>query len=147
MDVATRRIDQFLAHHAPATPCVAVDLGIVRQRYRALATLLPEARIHYAVKANPLAGVIAALADEGACVDVASPGEIARCLARGVTPERCCFGNTIKREHDIAAAFARGIDLFAFDSPAELEKLARAAPGSRVFCRIAAESSGAEWPL
>jgi ornithine decarboxylase len=145
--VVTERIDQFLAHVAPPTPCVVIDLDIVRVRYRALAALLPDARIHYAVKANPSAAVIAALAAEGASCDVASPGEIARCFAVGVPPERCCFGNTIKREPGIAAAFAKGIDLFAFDSPAELEKLARAAPGARVFCRIAEDTTGADWPL
>src|SRR5205807_10262055 len=36
---------------------------------------------------------------------------------------------------------------FAFDSEAELEKLARAAPGSRVFCRILVSCDGADWPL
>ncbi len=37
--------------------------------------------------------------------------------------------------------------LFAFDSAHELEKLARAAPGARVFCRILVTCDGAEWPL
>ncbi len=41
----------------------------------------------------------------------------------------------------------RGCALFAFDSEPELEKLARAAPGARVFCRILVECDGAEWPL
>jgi ornithine decarboxylase len=39
------------------------------------------------------------------------------------------------------------VRLYAFDSAAELEKLSRAAPGARVFCRILVESVGAEWPL
>lgn len=57
------------------------------------------------------------------------------------------YGNTIKREADIAQGYAEGIDLFAFDSMAELEKLARAAPGARVFCRLLVRNTGAEWPL
>ena len=52
----------------------------------------------------------------------------------GIGADRFCFGNTIKRERDIAWAHAIGVDLFAFDSVAELDKLARAAPGARVFC-------------
>ena len=28
-----------------------------------------------------------------------------------------------------------------------MEKVARAAPGSRVICRIVCDGSGAEWPL
>src|SRR6185295_7427597 len=57
------------------------------------------------------------------------------------------YGNTIKKERDIAAAFARGIRLFAVDCVEEVEKVARAAPGSRVFCRILCAGDGAEWPL
>ncbi len=41
----------------------------------------------------------------------------------------------------------QGVRLYAFDSVAELEKLARVAPGARVFCRILVDSDGAEWPL
>jgi len=37
--------------------------------------------------------------------------------------------------------------MFAFDSARELDKLARAAPGARVFCRILVACEGAEWPL
>src|SRR3546814_4766212 len=54
---------------------------------------------------------------------------------------------SIKKQADIAAAYALGIRLFAFDSAAELEKIAAAAPGARVFCRILTSGEGAEWPL
>jgi ornithine decarboxylase len=64
-----------------------------------------------------------------------------------VGPERISYGNTIKKEEDIRAAFAKGVDLFAFDSAAELAKIGRAAPGARVFCRILTSGAGAEWPL
>src|SRR5262249_58368078 len=40
-----------------------------------------------------------------------------------------------------------GIPLYAVDCKAEVEKIARAAPGSRVFCRILCDNVGAEWPL
>ena len=39
------------------------------------------------------------------------------------------------------------MSLFAFDSDEELEKLARHAPGARVYCRIRVENEGADWPL
>jgi len=141
------RIDEFLARQAPVTPCVVVDLDIVRERYSALRNLMPNASIYYAVKANPAPQVIVALADMDIGFDLASRGEIDRCRALGIAPQRFCFGNTIKSESDVAWACALGIDMFAFDSSGELEKLARSAAGSRVFCRIAAHSNGAEWPL
>ena len=37
--------------------------------------------------------------------------------------------------------------LFAVDCVEEVEKIARAAPGARVFCRILTDGVGAEWPL
>lgn len=126
-----RRIDQYLAQHALPTPCIIIDLKTVRQQCDALHERLPAGQVYYAVKANPAAPVIATLAEAGICFDVASSGEIDRCLALGINVDRLCFGNTIKRERDIAWAHAFGVDLYAFDSLAELEKLARAAPGAR----------------
>jgi ornithine decarboxylase len=68
-------------------------------------------------------------------------------LATGAGPERISFGNTIKKERDIARAHALGVSLFAVDCVAEVEKVARAAPGAKVFCRILCDGAGAEWPL
>ena len=68
-------------------------------------------------------------------------------LAAGATPERISFGNTIKKEKDIARAYALGVRLYAVDCEAEVEKVARAAPGAKVFCRILCDGAGAEWPL
>ncbi len=141
------KIALFLAEAQPQTPCLVVDLDVVAQYYQALRWYLPLARIYYAVKANPAPEIVARLRGLGASFDVASRGEIDLCLAQGVDPQRISFGNTIKKECDIADAFARGIRLFAFDSQAELEKLGRSAPGARVFCRILVECGGAEWPL
>jgi ornithine decarboxylase len=143
----TPAIDRFLTEARPPTPCVVVDLEIVRDRYRALHGALPGAEIYYAVKANPAAEVVSALSGLGAAFDLASPGEIAICLGLGIPPQRLSFGNTIKRESAIACAFREGLGLYAFDSAAELEKLARSAPGARVFCRILTENKGADWPL
>ncbi len=141
------RLDRFLADKRPPTPFVAVDLAVVRARYKGLAEALPEAKIYYAVKANPASEILALLAEEGANFDLASPGEIEICEALKIAPERLSFGNTVKRESAIARAFADGLALFAFDSAGELEKLARSAPSARVFCRILTPGKGAEWPL
>ena len=141
------RIERFLAAEHPATPCLVIDLDVVERQYRALAHALPAAGIYYAVKANPAAEVIARLAALGAGFDLASPGELARCRDLGVAPDRLSFGHTIKKERDIAAARRHGIDLFAFDARGELDKLARVAPGARVFCRLAVPGRGAQWPL
>src|SRR5215831_17124336 len=145
--VMTERISRFLAENSPETPCLVVDLDVIAEAYETLRWYLPLARIYYAVKANPAAQIVAMLDGKGASFDVASRGEIELCLANGVAPERLSFGNTIKKEKDIAFAYQSGLRLFAFDSAHELDKLARAAPGARVFCRILVACEGAEWPL
>ena len=117
-------------------PCLIVDLDIVRENYRAFAKALPDSRIFYAVKANPAPELLASLVSLGSCFDTASVAEIEMVLAAGATPERISFGNTIKKERDIARAHALGVRLFAVDCKAEVEKIARAAPGAKVFCRF-----------
>jgi ornithine decarboxylase len=143
----TQRLDCFLAEKRPLTPCLIVDLDIVRARFAALREALPAAEVYYAVKANPAAEIVAALAALGANFDLASPGELDICRGLDIAAKRLSFGNTIKRERDIAIAANSGLELFAFDSTAELEKLARQAPGTRVFCRMLVENKGADWPL
>jgi len=128
-------------------PCLVVDLDVVRENYRSFAKALPDSRIFYAVKANPAPELLALLASLGSCFDTASVAEIELVLAAGATPERISFGNTIKKERDIARAHTLGVRLFAVDCKAEVEKIARAAPGAKVFCRFLFGCAGAEWPL
>jgi ornithine decarboxylase len=145
--IMTERITRFLTEHRPETPCLIVDLDVIAEAYDLLRWYLPLARIYYAVKANPVPQIVAMLERKGANFDVASRGEIELCLAHGIAADRLSFGNTIKKEKDIAFAYQAGLRLFAFDSAFELDKLARAAPAARVFCRILVTCDGAEWPL
>src|ERR1700683_1131900 len=147
----TERIREFLRCRRDEGrddgPCLVVDLDVVRENYQAFAKTLPDSRVFYAVKANPAPELLTLLAKLGSCFDTASVAEIEMVLAAGATPDRISYGNTIKKERDIARAFALGIRLFAVDCKAEVEKIARAAPGSRVFCRFLFDCAGAEWPL
>ncbi len=143
----TERIREFLRKRDDEGPCLVVDLDVVRDNYNAFAKALPDTRVFYAVKANPAPEVLTLLAKLGSCFDTASVAEIEMVLAAGATPDRISYGNTIKKERDIARAFALGVRLYAVDCKAEVEKIARAAPGSRVFCRILSDCVGAEWPL
>lgn len=141
------RVLAYLESARPVTPCLVVDLDIVAAKYRDLRRALPAAEVFYAVKANPAPEILARLVALGASFDTASAGEIRQVLAAGAEPSRISFGNTIKKASDIAFAHAAGIDLFVFDSEAELRKIAAAAPGARVFCRILVAGEGALWPL
>src|SRR5579885_567382 len=143
----TTRIREFLKRRTDNGPCLVVDLDIVRENYLSFAKALPDTKVFYAVKANPAPEILKLLTGLGCCFDVASLAETHAVIAAGATPERISYGNTIKKETEIAAAFALGVTLFAVDCEAEVEKVARAAPGSRVICRIHCDGSGAEWPL
>jgi ornithine decarboxylase len=143
----TARIREFLKKRKDEGPCLVVDLDVVRDNYQSFAKALPDTRVYYAVKANPAPEILKLLAELGSCFDVASVSETETVLAAGCTPDRISYGNTIKKESEIAAAHKLGITLFAVDCEAEVEKVARAAPGSRVICRIHCDGSGSEWPL
>jgi ornithine decarboxylase len=147
----TERIREFLRNRRAEgnddAACLVVDLDVVRDNYQAFAKALPDTRVFYAVKANPAPEVLCLLAKLGSCFDTASIPEIEMVLAAGASPERISYGNTIKKERDIVRAFELGVRLFAVDCTAEVEKVARAAPGSKVFCRFLQECAGAEWPL
>jgi ornithine decarboxylase len=141
------RIREFLKQRTDNGPCLVVDLDVVRENYQNFAKALPDTKVYYAVKANPAPEILKLLADLGCCFDVASIAETHAALAAGATADRISYGNTIKKEREIVEAFGLGVTLFAVDCEAEVEKVSRAAPGSRVICRIHCDGSGAEWPL
>jgi ornithine decarboxylase len=142
----TSKLEEFLL--APReTPFLAVDADVVALRFGELRECFPSASIHYAVKANPAMQIVQRLKALGARFDVASRFELEMCLAEGIPPELLSYGNTIKKSADIAYAFANGIRRFAFDSEAELRKLAAHAPASEVICRFQTSGENAGWPL
>src|ERR1044072_8098098 len=157
----TARIRDFLRRNADDGPRLVVDLDVVRENYQTFAKALPDTRVFYAVKANPAPEVLSLLASLGSCFDPASVPEIEMALAAGAGADRISFGNTIKKERDVARAYALGVRLFAVDCEAEVEKIARSAPGPRAFCRLLSDCApracgvcrilsdcvGAEWPL
>src|SRR5918994_2310109 len=139
----TERIRDFLRNRREDGPCMVLDLDVVRDNYAKFARALPNTRVFYAVKANPAPEILRMLALLGSCFDAASVAEIEMVLAAGATADRISFGNTIKKERDIARALELGVRLFAVDCEAEVEKIARAAKAVgvdkrdvKVFCRI-----------
>ena len=130
------------------TPFLAMDLSVVEKRYVELEQGFPEADIFYAVKANPADEVIELLASKGSSFDIASPQELDKVLAYGVPAERMSYGNTIKKASAIKYFYDQGVRLFATDSEADLQNIAKYAPGSNIYIRVLTDGSeGADWPL
>lgn len=143
----TSDIAEFLATTSAPTPFVVVDLGVVASRYDDLAAALPGVELCYAVKANPGEAVVARLAEHGSSFDVASPGEIDLVLGLGVDPAQISYGNTIKKQRDIAYAAARGIRRYTIDSDVELDKVLAEVIDPIVCVRLFHDCHGADWPL
>ncbi|GAA2850072.1 ornithine decarboxylase [Actinoplanes cyaneus] len=129
------------------TDRIVYDLTGVESQYRRLRAELPGADVRFAMKACPVDDVLTTLADLGAGFDAASPGEIRQALRTGVRPRRVHYGNTVKSDDDIAAAYRLGITTYATDCVEDVEAIARHAPGSRVFCRVTTTGTGAVWGL
>ncbi|MEP2944506.1 MAG: type III PLP-dependent enzyme [Hyphomicrobiales bacterium] len=141
------RIYDFFDKNDAPSPCIVIDTEIVADNFKAFQRAMPETAIYYAIKANPAPEILRLLASLGSSFDAASITEVEMALAAGAAADTLSFSNTIKKEADIAKAHRLGVTLFAVDCIAEVEKVARAAPGASVFCRILTDNEGAEWPL
>ena len=148
MHQMTDRLRDFIDRNPDLEPpYLVVDLREVERLYRDLKGDLPFADVYYAIKANPARPVLELLHRLGASFDCATVREIRDVLEIGASPKAVSYGSTLKKEPDIRTARDLGVDLFCFDCAEELEKIARQAPGSRVFCRILVDNTGADWPL
>ena len=94
-----------------ASPCFVYDFAIVRDKIATLRAALPGGvGIHYAVKANPLPALVAAIAPLVDGLDIASGGELA--LVRAQAPQaHVSFAGPGKREAEIEAAISAGVTL------------------------------------
>ncbi len=129
------------------TPYLDLDVPYAVATYRRLARALSGTALHYAVKANPDPTLLAALSTAGCRFDVASPAEITAALAAGAGPAQLVYSNPVKRREDVRFAARLGVDLFVVDSPSEVAKVAEAAPGAGVLCRLVTSGAGSDWPL
>jgi ornithine decarboxylase len=129
------------------TPYLDLDVDRAVTRYRRLHAALPGTAVHYAVKANPHPRLLEALAAAGARFDVASPAEVQAVLAAGATPADLVYSNPVKRRDHVVAAAQAGVRLFAVDSLDETRKVAAAAPGASVLCRLSTSGAGSDWTL
>lgn len=135
------------SQRTPATPYLDLDASAAVTRYRRLAATLPGTAVHYAVKANPHPSLLAALAAAGSRFDVAGPAEVTAALDAGADPGDLVCSNPVKSRADIALTARLGVRLFAVDSLEETHKVAAAAPGSSVLCRLRTSGEGSDWSL
>ena len=129
------------------TPFLTCDLEVLEASYRRLQRHLPAFAIHYAVKCNPAAPVLQALADQGCQFEVASVAELSSVEATGTSASSVLFSNPVKAPAAVAGAARQGLTRFAVDSEAEVRKVAAEAPGASVYVRLAVDDSSSLFPL
>lgn len=105
---------------AAGTPLFVYDFGVVAARIARFRTHFPGVDLHYAIKANPYAPLLAAIAPLVDGLDVASAGELARALA--VKPAAAIsFAGPGKRDAELEAAIRAGATL-NLESEAEADR-------------------------
>jgi ornithine decarboxylase len=129
------------------TPLLVIDRNVIRRKFNELKQGFGNARICYALKTNPHWRIVELLQKLGSDFEISSEEELNILLRRGISPDRIIVSNPVKTEACIRAAARAGVDLFAFDSSAEIEKLSGFAPRSKVYVRLVVSNDGSQWPL
>ncbi len=129
------------------TPLLLMDLQGIKSRYIEVKYHFSQFKVYYAVKANDHVEVLKTLAELGSGFEVASSEELRKVLELGVKPERVISSNPVKPIEFVEYAHEKGINRFVVDSFAEVDKIARVAPRSRVYVRLVVPNEGSDWPL
>lgn len=126
-----------LASRAGQTPLFVYDGAMIAARVAAVRAAMPQGLgLHYAVKANPFAPLLAMMATLVDGFDIASAGELALALAAGMAAERISFAGPGKRDAELAAAITAGVTL-NLESEREAERALAAAERLGVTPRLA----------
>lgn len=106
LHIAGRTAEAWAAQ-AGTTPLFVYDPAIVAARIARFRTAFPAIDLHYAIKANPLPALLAAIAPLVDGLDVASAGELDKALV--IKPAaRISFAGPGKRDAELAAAIEAG---------------------------------------
>ncbi|CAN5275915.1 pyridoxal-dependent decarboxylase, exosortase A system-associated [soil metagenome] len=96
--------------YSDVTPSFVYDFSIVREKAKLLRAALPEnVGIHYAMKANPLPAMVAAMVGLVDGIDIASGGELGVALMAGAT--HISFAGPGKRNDELESAIRAGITI------------------------------------
>ncbi len=118
------------------TPYLEIDLDKVKEAYGKLQKHLDGIEIYYAMKCNPNPEIMKTILECGGQFEISSANELMKAVKVGADPKNILFSNPVKPINDIKVAHKAGVEYFAFDSSSEADKLARFAPGAKVYVRI-----------
>ncbi|MGU3390953.1 pyridoxal-dependent decarboxylase, exosortase A system-associated [Sphingomonas sp. M1A8_2b] len=107
--IAGRTAVDWVAH-AGETPLFVYDMAIVAARIARFRAAMPAIDLHYAIKANPHADLLTAIAPPVDGLDVASSGELMKALAVK-SAASISFAGPGKRDDELVAAITAGATL------------------------------------
>ncbi len=140
-------MDSVLRDARTVTPSLILDFNIIKQHYDAFLAAMPGASLFYAVKANASPQILALVVERGGGLEIASLAELERALDAGAPGSRIICSNPIKIPAFLERMHQVGVYAMTADSTYEMEKIARHAPGSRVYVRLAVDNQGSVLPL
>jgi len=141
------KILNWIASHDDEPPYLLVDRETLKEKVSLIGKGITNSKVFYAVKANPDIEVIKYLNNLGIGFEIASEGELAILKELKVEPDRIITSNPVKTFKFLREAVKYGIDYYAFDSIAEIDKLSKYAPNKKVYVRLTVPNEGSEWPL
>jgi len=126
-----------LAAQMGDTPFYAYDHRVIDAQLGKLRGAMPEGlHIHYAMKANPMPGVVNYLAQRTDGLDVASGGELQVALASGIKPGCISFAGPGKSEDELILAIQNGVTI-NMESEGEMARIAALAGRLEITPQVA----------
>ncbi|MBL8120127.1 MAG: type III PLP-dependent enzyme [Anaerolineae bacterium] len=143
----TVRMDTVLRDPNTVTPALVLDFENISHTYDRFTDAFPNGLVFYAVKANANPDIIRLVVEKGGGLEIASLAELELSLRAGATGEQIICSNPIKNPIFLQRMYEAGVYAVVVDSTYEVEKVARYAPGMRVYVRLAVDNQGSVLPL
>ncbi len=141
------QLDTVVLDSTIPTPTLIVDFDVINDTYTRFMNAFPGAQVFYAMKANANPHISRLVVDRGGGLEIASLPELEMAFQAGATPDRIICSNPIKNPAFLRRLHETGVYASVVDSVYEVAKVAKHAPGSRVYVRLAVDNTGSVLPL
>eukprot|EP00761_Pharyngomonas_kirbyi_P010876 gb/GECH01010899.1/.p1 GENE.gb/GECH01010899.1/~~gb/GECH01010899.1/.p1 ORF type:complete len:422 (+),score=69.03 gb/GECH01010899.1/:1-1266(+) len=122
-------------------PFYVINLAKIVEQYLKWMEFLPQVKPFYAVKCNPNPAIIKLIDALGGGFDCASKAEIQLVQSLGVSGNNIIYANPCKQRSHVQYASKVNVDVTTFDNTAELAKMRRSAPHTKLLLRIITDDS------
>lgn len=116
-----------------ATPFYLYDLNQIRAKAQYFQSAFAQARIFYALKANPNLAILRTIQELGIGAEAVSAGEVLRAYHAGFKPEEVVWNGPAKK---LAGFEPNDLPYLALDNFQDLARTAAHNPGARVLLRV-----------